>query len=97
MPGLDPASIDLRNTFQSKCFSKKDGSPGHPGRGLTSGLLRAVFAIRFQVRDEPDRSYPVAKTSYDVTQRLHFGFGGFWPRDAFRGQLLIAGQFTAKT
>jgi hypothetical protein len=57
------ASINLRNIFQSECFSKKDGYPDHhPGRGLKSELLRA---------------YPVAKTSYDVTQRLHFGFGGF--------------------
>jgi outer membrane protein insertion porin family len=24
-----------------------------------------------------DYAYPTSKTNYDVTQRLHFGFGGF--------------------
>jgi len=36
---------------------------------LTSGKGRTAATV--------DYSYLVAKTSYDVTQGLHFGFGGF--------------------
>src|SRR5262249_57878085 len=38
-----------------------------------------------------DYAYPLSKASYDVTQRVHFGYGGFYffvagPRDAAKAR-----------
>jgi hypothetical protein len=46
-------------------------------------VLETRYQFEFSLQEEVGRMLPsvirtpVAKTSYDVTQRLHFDFGGF--------------------